>query len=69
MQYPEGPLLQYVLTRLSKNSQKRVPFLEGGSDLSRSEERVSFFANLGNKGTFFMTIFLAWSHFDIFLEK
>ncbi len=25
-----------------KNSQKRVPFSELGSDLSRSEERVSF---------------------------
>ena len=48
-----GPLLRYVLTCLSKNSQKRVPFSEWGSDLSRSEERVSFLVDLGNKGTFF----------------
>ena len=66
---PGGPLLRYVLTCLSKNSQKRVPFSEWGSDLSRSEERVSFLSDLGNKGTFLSTIFIVWSHFGIFLKK
>ncbi len=66
---PGSTLLRYVLTCLSRNSQKRVPFSEWGSDLSRSGERVSFLVDLGNKGTFFMTIFIVWSHFDIFLER
>ena len=35
-----GPLLRFVLTCVYGNSQKRVPFLEWGSDLSRSEIRV-----------------------------
>ncbi len=36
----------------------------------RSEESVSFLADLGNKGTFFMTIFIVWSHIIwIFFSK
>ncbi len=33
---PGGPLSRYVLTCVSENSQKRVPFSKQGSDLSRS---------------------------------
>ncbi len=64
-----GPHLRYVLTCVFKNSQKRVPFSGGGSDLSRSEIRVSFLADFGNKGTFFMTIFIQLSNFVTFLAK
>ncbi len=48
------------------NSQKRVPFSDGGSDLSRSEKRVCFWADLGNKGTFSMTLFIVWSNLLFF---
>ncbi len=66
---PGGPHLRYVLTCVFKNSQKRVSFSEWGSDLSRSEKRVSFLANLGNKGTFSLTLFIVWSYFGIFLAN
>ena len=41
--WSEEPILSVPWGMLVfKNSQKRVPFSELGSDLSRSEERVSF---------------------------
>ncbi len=43
-----------------------MPFSKRGSDLSRSEKRVSFLPDLGNKGTIFMTFFMIWSHFHLF---
>ncbi len=66
---PGGPLLRYVLTCVYGNSQKRVPFSEWGSDLSRSEIRVSFWAEVGNKGTFLVTLFVAWHYLGMFGSK
>ena len=40
--------LRYALTCVFKNSQKRVLFSGWGSDLSRSEKRVSFLADFSN---------------------
>ncbi len=62
---PGGLLFRYVLTCVSGNSLNRVPFSEWCSDLSRSEIRVSFFfAEIWNKGTFLVTLFIAW-HCDV----
>ncbi len=63
-----GPLSRYVLTCVSENSQKRVPFSKRGSDLSRSEKRVSFLLDLGNKGILFISLFIVWIYFHFSLQ-
>ncbi len=50
---PGGPLLRLCVNLQVRKFPERLPFLEWGSDLSRSEIRVCFLAELGNKGTFF----------------
>ncbi len=50
-----GAHLQYVLTCVSANSQKRVLFSGRGSALSGSEKRVPFSSDFGKKGTFLAT--------------
>ncbi len=66
---PGGTTFTICVNMRVQEFTEKGAFSEWGSDLSRSEKRVYLLADLGNKGTFFMTLFIVWSYFGIFLAK
>ncbi len=66
---PGGSTCTNCVTMLVREFSERGTFSEWGSDLSRSEIRVSFLDEMWNKGTFLATLFISQNYLGIFLTK
>ncbi len=63
---PGGTTFTICVNMCVRKFSEKGAFSERGSDLSRSEIMVSFLAELGNKGTFLVTVFIARQYLGMF---